>query len=793
MRARGWRAARLVRRAVEEGGPHLAALERGIGEDGPVRALVIELATADRHAGHPLRGWSRDRIARTWARGRDAALGAVVREHRLMAVGGDAYWTTAALHDRLLESWDLDAESVLSALLADADADVRRGARRACAQAREPLLGVLWTQAKASLGAEREPLLEALLDNPHPLDDRTVGLAWSTWIESPAPELWAFLRDRGRPAPEAGGAVTRRLSRLALGAAPPEELCRSVLDDGPPEHVREIVVRTCAERGLVPAEPPERAAFLLVTGRYDEYRLYDPDGTLLAAAYAAGSPGLRDRVGAAIAAAGELDLLRVLIGATSVRTASVRERGLLADRLAAERAWPELWRLARDLPPAEAIAAVRAVTGWHPPGLPPAAFDRLRRMPPHRVAAALASLDAPEPVRIEHGLVMTGDHALSPDGTRIAVEGYDRDAGADVIAEYALPERDVVARHGKAHLTGLVHTGDAVFGIAGRPERVSGRVHGDVVRYGGGGEPASVLGPRRGDGPVWALAAAPSGLVAASPDGLHLLAPPYDRPHRTVRFADLGLPPVPPYTLAVEWTTGMIAVGGAAPAVLDAAAETVIARGDAVSSGAVQVSFASPSRLITRNRDGSCTVWAIAHGMLRPERTARAGKPGQTITALPAHDRVWAGRYAGFFDPATLERADPPAGGDVQDVRSLWTAPAGAHFAIVREEHTCVRAGHENDVDVYGTYRDLAGRMLDRPLADFAPADLDRTDALIASGRYGGDVAELLALHRIFLEERYGSEVALGTAVPLAAETDIALGDETDTALDGEIGTPPGP
>ncbi|MEV5826707.1 hypothetical protein AB0L25_14110 [Spirillospora sp. NPDC052242] len=783
MRVRRWRAAWLVRQAVEKSIPYLDTLERGIGEDGAVRALVIELATEDRHAEHPLRLWARDRIARTWVRGRDPALRAVVREHRLMAAGGDEHWTTAALNDRLLESWGLDAETALPALLTDDDPDVRGGARRACAQAREPLLGVLWAQAKASLGAEREPLLESLLGNPHPLDDRTLGLAWSTWIESPEPALWAFLRERGGPATDAGGAVTRRLSRLALGTAPPEELCRSVLDDGPPEHVREIVVRTCAERGLVPAEPPARAAFLLVTGRYEEYRLLDPDGSLLAAAYAAGPAGLRDRVRSAIAAAGELDLLRVLIDATSVRTMSVRERGLLADRLAAEEAWPKLWRLARDLPLAEAIGALRAVPGRPPPGLPPAAFDRLRRMPPHRVAAALASLDAPAPVRLEHGLLLPGDHALSPDGTRIAVEGYSRDAGAEVVVEYTLPEGEVVARHRKAHAEGPVHAGDAVFGIAGRPERVSGRVHGDVVRYGGGGEPASVLGPRRGDRPIWALAAAPSGLVAASPDGLYLLAPPYDRPHRTVRFADLGLPPVPPFTLAVEWTTGMIAVGGAAPAVLDAAAETVIARGDAVSSGAVQVAFASPSRLITRNRDGSCTGWAIAHGMLRPEPTALAGKPGQRITALPAHDRLWAGRYAGFFDPATLEQAGPPAGGGLADVRALWAAPAGAHFAIVREETSAVRKGHEDDVEVYGTYRDPAGRMLDRPLADFAPADLDRIDALIASGKYDGDVAELLALHRIFLEERYGSDVALGTAVPLGDETDIALGDATGTAL----------
>ncbi|MFC5748425.1 hypothetical protein [Actinomadura rugatobispora] len=767
MRPGRWAAARLVRRAADEGGPHLAALERRAGAGGPARALVVELATAERHLDHPLRAWSRDWIARAWARDRDPGLRAVVREHGLIAAGGGARWTTAALHGRLLARWDAEAGPAVPALLADADEEVCEGARRACADAVEPALGALWLEVEKSPGPEHKTLLDALLRNPHPLDDLTVAWAWSSWIRAPSPRLWAFLRDRGQAAPRSGGVPAWRLSRLALGTAPPEELCQGVLADGTPEHVRQIAVRICVERGLVPADPVVRAAFLLIVKRYGEYRAHDPDGTLLAAAYAGASAGLRARVRSAVAAAGELDLVRVLIGTAPARAMSVRERGFLADRLAAEQAWPELWRLARDLPLAEALNALRPVGGWCPPGLPPEEFARLRSMPPDRVAAALASLDVRGPVLPESGLRVSAC-ALSPDGTRLAAAGRAEDAA--VIVEYALPEREVIARHQVDPFDGRgtpVHTGDAVIVIEGSTESLTGRVIGKPVRYGGGGGERTIL---FGD-TIQGLAAAPDGgLVAVGPDRLHLLAPPYQAPRRTVRFTDLGLASVAPFAVVVEWSTGMIALGGTEPAVLDAAAGTVIARGSAAPGRAVQVAFASPSRLVTVDTDGSVTGWRLADGTLRPERTVKHGRYGEGLAVLPGQGRVWAGQGTHFLDLSTLEKTGPPPGFPAKP-HSVWAAPRGGHFAVQHRAHP----SEEEYVEVHGTYRDSAGRMLDRPLGDAVPDDLARLDTLLASGRYAGDVAELLALLRILLEQRYGSEVALGAAVFLGDETDIAI------------------
>ncbi|XVQ14126.1 hypothetical protein ACQP1W_16765 [Spirillospora sp. CA-255316] len=766
------RAARLMRRAADRNGrPRLARLARRAAARGPELALVVAVATREEHRGHPLRAWSRDLVVRLWARNREPVLRAVVRKHGLLADGGRARWTAAALHDRLLDLWGEGAERAMPALLTDTDEGVRAGARHACEGAAGPVLDALWQALGDASGPGRKAMLDALLRNPRPLDDATLAHAWRRWIDEPAPALWAFLRETGREAPASGDQTARHLSRLALGTAAPDELCRGALADDTPEHVRQIVIRTCADRGLVPGDPVERAACLLVTGRYEDYRAADPDGALLAAAYAGGSAGLRARVRSAVAAAGELDLVRVLVGTTPPRAMSVRERGFLAGRLAAEEAWPELWRLARDLPLTEALAALRPVAGWCPPGLSREAFDRLLRMPPDRVLAALSSLDLRGPLRPELDIGVVGQCALSPDGTRLAVAGKSRTDGAAVIVDYALPEGDVVASYPRQDHSEqwreLIHTGDAVIAIVGHPG-------GKLVRYAGGERVCLIDPPPYKMGhiadEICAVALAPGGsLVATSFRDVHLLAPPHDGTRHTVSFGDLGLTETWGYALAVDPETGMIAVGGWRPALLDPQAGTVVARAEDTRDRAQGMVFTSGSRLVTVGISGTLTRWRLDDGALRPEVSRTYGRGGSGLTALPAQGRVWTKSGSLYVDAETLLEAEPPAPSRL-DPWWVWSTPSGAHFAVVGLDR----------IEVHGPYRDPLARLLDRPLADTVPGDLSRAEAFLSSGRYGEDVAELLALLCVFLDERHGAEVALGPAVSLGTETDIALGDDTD-------------
>ena len=760
-----WRAERLLHRAASRSGSlHLERLARRASSPGPELTLVVAVATRDEHTGHPLREWARHLVAHVWARGRHPALRAIVRRHRLLAEAGPERWTTAALHDRLLDHWDRGTAHAVPALLTDTDEDVRAGARRACGHADTAVLAALWEVLDGTAGQERRALLEALTANPRPLDEDSLAVAWRAWIREPAPRLWALLRDGGREAPVSAGRDVSRLSRLALGTAPPGELCRAVLADGVPEHVRRLVATTCAERGLVPEDPVDRAACLLATGRYEQYRATDPDGALLSAAYTGGSAGTRARLRSAVAAAGELDLVRVLAATAPPRAMSVRERGFLAGRLAAEQAWPELWRLARDLPLAEALAALWPVTGWCPPGLSREAFGRLLSMPPERVAAALSSFDVRGPLRVGAEFAVVEACAPSPDGRRAAVVGRPDPAGPAVLTEYALPDGRVIASYTSEGRTEqwreLLHTGDAVIATMHHPD-------GRLLRY-AGGERICLIDPPKLPGHVaddiCAAALAPDGsVVATSLRHLHVFPPPHDGTRRTVAFDDLGLTDVGGHALAVDPATGLIAVGGWYPAVLDARAATVVARAQTGRGRAERAAFAAPSSPVTQDLSGGLTRWRIDDGTLLPMAAGAAGDGGPGLVALPAHRRIWS-RWGGYVDAETLREAAPPSTSPSRPGR-VWSTPSGTYFATAEQER----------LHVHGAFRDETGRLLDRPLADTLPKDLDRAEELLTSGRHDGDAAELLALLCVLLDERHGAAVTLGPPATPISDTDIAL------------------
>ncbi len=88
-----------------------------------------------------------------------------------------------------------------------------------------------------------------------------------------------------------------------------DDFCRMV-SDADAEEPR--LARFCAATGLAPADPVDRAGFLLLTGQRERYAAEDPDGRLLAAFYPSGSHPLSTRIQDRLLAAPDLSALRLL-------------------------------------------------------------------------------------------------------------------------------------------------------------------------------------------------------------------------------------------------------------------------------------------------------------------------------------------------------------------------------------------------------------------------------------------------------------------------------------------------
>ncbi|MFB4319082.1 hypothetical protein [Actinomadura sp. 21ATH] len=704
----------------------LGASRRG----GHAWAGIVRLATEDRYAAHPLRGDARHLVAVVWADERDPAVRAVVREHGLIAEHGRARWTTAALHGVLAGHWSDGAEKEIGRLLADDDEDVRAGAARACAEAEEPVLGFLWG-AVPGMHEGRRALVGELLRNPAALAGATLGSAWRAWLDEPSEDLWEFLRALGRPAPPDGDGRLHRMSRLALGTAAPADLCAAALADRTPEQVRALVLAACAERGLLPDGPADRAALLLLTGQDV------PDGTPLAGAYSTASPRLRARMREA--AAHGPGLAAALMRGTGAAAMSAGERAYLAGRLAAERAWPELWRLALDLPPAEAIAAVRPIDGWRPRDGD--LLDRMRRFSPERAAAALAGLDAHGPLHIDVDGEIE-EYALSHDGTRMAVSAVATRDHRPVhhLTEFELPSGRALARYETTGIElnrswcDLVHTGDSVVAVVGNPS-------GSLVRYTAGER--ELLHDPGFSGQVGCVRLGPGGLVAAGFRAIHLFPPPYGGTRHEIGAAELGLESLWSFAIGVEPATGLVAARDLDIVLLDPEAGRVVARGRDHDVRVGDFAFASPDRLVTAGAEHSVTSWRRAGRVLVPERTARRSRVTHPLTALPPHGCVALPRGEEFLDARTLERIAPPY--DTAHAQHFRATPSGRHVAIA----------FASWIQVHGPYRNPAGRLLDRPMAAAAPADLEAISALIASETCTGDAAELLLIMRLCLLERF--------------------------------------
>ncbi|WP_330186081.1 hypothetical protein KZZ52_32635 [Dactylosporangium sp. AC04546] len=561
-------------------------------------------------------------------------------------------------------------------------------------------------------------------------------------------------RDDGHPA----AALARERVRAAGAAAVLDELSRLALD-------RPGLAAWCAAHSLLPADPPDAAALLLLTGQTDRHRALDPDGALLAAAFAVAGPVRRERLLEAVAGAG-VDLVALAAGRVG---RDPRQRAFVVEHLTDRRDWPAAWRMIWDLPVAEAVAAAHRLGPWRPErdgGL----FAVLAAADPDRLRAAAARL--PRPVRVAVGGDLN-DLALSPDASRLALRYRAYPGQREFLDDVDLGSGRVVHRYVSR-------------GIGGDPGRRRGIVHfGASIVDAGSADLRRPAGLRRCAGGRQAILHGPAGfscvrplgagfvalrtdgtLLFGGPDGVRRTAGPV-RP--TMHHHDNG------QWLAVAPHGAYLAVAvEEALVLLDGHGAPVVTRPGAGYRG---VAFAAADQVVALEHGAGLprlTRWRIAGAALVQEATAEVpaaddldGLDGTGLLVLADGTHLARCRDALTLEPRDLgdpgDLGDPVDPVDPDDLGALRRRPypraAAGRVAVV----------HARDVEVRPH---PAYRLAARPLGELVPADLGTVEEELARGAH-----EVLTVLRDCLRARFGTEIALGCPGARAAgPTDIALG-----------------
>jgi hypothetical protein len=613
--------------------------------------------------------------------------------------------------------------------------------------------------------AVRAALLDAAGRVDHPIGAiarRRLDDAWGRWLAKADDRLADLLWEWGRPAISAHeshlasvvalGPPTLSMSapahrhalielahrtdhpigdaaRATVLAAGDEDLidriCRQAGHDG-----ADGLAAFCVEHRLAPADPVRRAAFLLLTGQASRYRAADPDGSMLAMAYQAADVSDRRRLREAMVRAGDLDVMRVLIGPGSPDRPgrlSAAERRFLSIQLAERRAWSQLWALLRELPLLDAAEAARSFEdGWQPATEAGRRLFARLRSADLDLLAKLAGRDRngrAGMVRGHHGrqlartrVATTGEVlacAVSPDsrqvalmvqpspyGPRVDLRVFDLlgDEWVEVYEDVGGPWSAQELRRGGR----LLHLGDAVVGCR-RLRGVGTWPYSEVLeRFAAG--PARVLCQVRGN---FALAPTTGGFVALDADADFVHPTVREARHlwffttsgelvRKVPLGDLGVRPgfgSRAEVLDVDPVTRRLALGGSdGLTILDPTADRIVDRWSSVarkrtvaaSSPAVGhhgVWFAGPDRLVTADGDSRLRSWSLHDGRLgrdtadeqpdRPDRRHGDGPPAGELAFVPAAARVeWTP-----VRRAPLDWVDGPHGlAGVPGLR-LWGSP----------------------------------------------------------------------------------------------------------------------
>lgn len=146
---------------------------------------------------------------------------------------------------------------------------------------------------------------------------------------------------------ELAGRAKQMLPQLCEPAAQ-EALCRLVI-----ERERPVAAEAAAAVGFAPHDPGQRALFFFLTEQWERYDNLDFDRRLLRVVYQGAAPALRQRLLERVRRAGRTEFLPIITGSDyrdRLGEMQAGELDLLAQTLAANREWSELWALVFEAP-----------------------------------------------------------------------------------------------------------------------------------------------------------------------------------------------------------------------------------------------------------------------------------------------------------------------------------------------------------------------------------------------------------------------------------------------------------
>ncbi len=566
-------------------------------------------------------------------------------------------------------------------------------------------------------------------------DQNAIGAVWQVWLHDPGDELWE--------------ALTRWRGADTLA----EEACRAATESYRPAAERASVAAFCVRRGLAPEDEIQRALFYVLTGQAAEYWAADPDGSRLAAGYQGAEEPTRAMLRQVVADDGDLDLPYILAahpaGHAVVLTAE--EGRYLASNLADRHDWPALWRLARNLPLAQAVTAMRLFgDGWRPDGdRGRALFGRLAGTDPGAVAGALSALEAPALIRIEMDDAPTRG-SFSPDGRQLLVttERSGRYSGCRV---FELPGGTLTERHdysGGRPPQAVLHLGEAFFVVGCRGFEVW-----ELVRY-AAGQPAVIDWHQ---GPI-VVAQHPAGFVMEKwrLGGRRLRL--YDARGEvteevTVSVADPG-PGV--HLVAADPGTGRLALRGTHLWILDSDWARVLARLRLREKTPSRISFAGPEHVAVIDENEHAVVYDVLGN--RTTILDDRESPAYCRDFVPLRDQIavlCAGsvRYLkpGYFSDAHHRGPLYRASG-----QALWGSADGRSHALGGR-----RDGHGFADVVWGGDAAIQELAL-RPMAGMGPDDLAAVTAALRDPVPGTKARPFLELLQACLEDRANAEAPAG-------------------------------
>lgn len=596
-------------------------------------------------------------------------------------------------------------------------------------------------------------------------DQAALSAVWQVWVRAPCgvagEELWQ--------------ALSRWQERQQLT----EAVFEAAVDPGRPPGERAAIGEFCSRHDLAPHDPVRRALFYVLTGQTDQHRAANPDGRLLATGYGLSGEPTRAALRSALASAGGLDVVRVVGGGDPGRCGplTAEERDYLTGHLVSRRDWAGLWRVVRDLPLAEAVAAARLFSdGWRPAGETGAApLGLLRRAEAGAVARSAGELAKPTVIDVKirrpaWDTVVRG--SFSPDGRRLLV------AVADLLYQgvqvYDLPSGSLLERHdypGTVVPPAVVHLGGSFLVVGNRDNQVW-----ELVRY-ADGQPHVYYW----SGHPMTAAPHPARLVVLEhlrlhrPEQLRLRL--YDASGAMLSESRIAAGELLGYGIAAEPVSGRMVVSGRGSLrVLAADGSAVIAVAPGLPSFDVAC-FTGPDSVVAVNQQsGHLGRYQIVGSSLelrvtRPYRTP-SPRGSASLAAIPGRCEVAVSSIGGvrYYDAATLARKDHPdelgdCAGD-----EFWGSAGGRSRPLSMRD----KSGRPFVRLIWGD--DIARELAGRPMGSMKPADL----ATVTTARRGPapeGARPFLELMRDCLELRLATDAGLADAGPaVGGADDFALG-----------------